>query len=450
MIHETIAFPRTSVVGKVALFGVLLFPTAGCGQTPAVVPVVPDARATAISGKDGLIASPEPDWPQWGGPRRNKTSDETGLLPVWPEGGPRLIWKIDNLGRGWSSPIIVKNRIYITGDVDDDLVLYAFDLDGRPAWQTKRGKAWTGPYPGARACCAYSEGKLYHMNADGQVACLDAETGKELWACDLRERFEASEITWGYSECLLVDGPRVLVTPGGKKALMAALDKQNGETLWTTEPIDEDRASHASPILFQYAGRRIVANCSALHGFGVDADSGKLLWTVPLRSPYKVNIASPTYHNGCIFYVTAYVFGTCYRLKPEASGAIQAEKVWSTTLDTCTGAVLSADGLLYGSGYEKHKSWLCLDWESGKKQFEFKGLATCSAICADSRFYVLAQDGRAALVKPTPERLEILSQFRLVPEKTTDAWTYPVVLRGRLYLRYHDTLWCYDVAGKGR
>ena len=96
---------------------------------------------------DGPIASPEPDWPQWRGPRRDDISDEKGLLPSWPEEGPRLVWKIDGLGRGWSSPIIVGDRLYVTGDVDGDLVIFAFDLDGKPVWQTKNGAAWTGPYP---------------------------------------------------------------------------------------------------------------------------------------------------------------------------------------------------------------------------------------------------------------------------------------------------------------
>jgi outer membrane protein assembly factor BamB len=219
--------------------------------------------ATATAG-DGLIASPEPDWPQWRGPRRDGISDEKGLLSSWPEGGPKLLWKIDGLGRGWSSPIIVGQRLYITGDVGDDLVVFAFDRNGNPLWQQKNGRAWKGPYPGARACCAFSQGQLYHMNAHGRVTCLNAASGKELWAVDTLERFSAKNITWALSECLLVDGPRVIVTPGGKKALMAALDKRDGRTVWTTKPLDEDCASHCSPILFRYAGRRLITNCSAV------------------------------------------------------------------------------------------------------------------------------------------------------------------------------------------
>jgi hypothetical protein len=106
------------------------------------------ARAAEVG--DGPIASPESGWPQWRGPRRDGISREKGLLPSWPEGGPRLLWKSDGLGSGWSSPIIVSNRLYIPGDLKGELVIHAFDLDGKPVWQGKNGQAWSGAYPGAR------------------------------------------------------------------------------------------------------------------------------------------------------------------------------------------------------------------------------------------------------------------------------------------------------------
>ena len=258
-----------------------------------------------------------------------------------------------------------------------------------------------GLYPGRRACCAYREGRLYHLNAHGRVACLDAASGKELWAVDVLERFAGRNITWAMSECLLVDGPRLIVTPGGDKALMAALDKRDGRTLWTTEPLVGDRVSYCSPLLFRHAGRRLLAGCSAAQGFGVDAASGKLLWKVPLKSPYGVNVLTPVYGDGSIFYTTPYFYGACYRLQPTADG-MQAEKAWDTTLDTCTGSVIFLDGLLYGSGYKKHKSWLAIDWKSGEIRHEFKGLTSGAAVYADGRLYCLAEDGRAALLRPTP------------------------------------------------
>ncbi|MFH1922069.1 MAG: PQQ-binding-like beta-propeller repeat protein, partial [Planctomycetota bacterium] len=117
------------------------------------------ASAAAVVAADGLIASPEPGWPQWRGPRRDGTSEEQGLLASWPEGGPKLLWKVDGLGKGWSSPIVVGERLYVTGDVDDDLVIFAFNTDGTLQWQVKNGAAWKRSFPGARASCTFSEGR---------------------------------------------------------------------------------------------------------------------------------------------------------------------------------------------------------------------------------------------------------------------------------------------------
>ncbi len=394
---------------------------------------------------DGLIASAEPGWPQWRGPRRDGISDERGLLKSWPQDGPRLLWKIDGLGAGWSSPIVVGERLYITGDVGDDLVIYALDLNGTVQWRAKNGRAWKGPYPGARACCAYSQGRLYNMNAHGRVACLDAATGRELWAVDTLERFRGKNITWALSECLLVDGQRLIVTPGGRKALMAALDKRTGETIWTTKLLGDDRTSHCSPILFRHAGRRLIATCSSAHGFGADADTGELLWTVPLRNPHGVNVTTPIYGSGCVFYVTPYAENArVYRLRKDSKG-IATEHLWTSPLDTVTGGAVLVDGILFAAGYRTSKWWFGIDWQTGETRYELKDLTTGAAIYADGRLYCLDESGTAALLKPGPEGLQMVGAFRLVTQRVNDAWAHPVLLDGRLYLRYHDALWCYDV-----
>lgn len=403
------------------------------------------AIATERPPSDGLIASSEPGWPQWRGPRRDGISDEKGLLKSWPPGGPKLLWKTDNLGTGWSSPIVVGERLYITGDMGDGLVVYALDLNGTVLWRSRNGRAWKGPYPGARACCAFSEGRLYNMNAHGRVVCLDAASGRELWAIDVLERFGGRNITWALSECLLVDGQRLIVTPGGRKALMAALDKRTGETTWTTEPLGDDCTSHCSPILFRYAGRRLITNCSSAHGFGVDADTGELLWTVPLNNPYGTNVSTPVYGDGRVFYVTPYAeLGRCYQLHADGR-KMRAEHVWTCSLDTVTGAGVLVEGTLFASGYKEAKWWFGVDWLTGQTKYEFKELTTGAAIYAEGRLYCLDESGTAALLKPKPDGLEIAGRFRLVAKRVNDAWAHPVLLDGRLYLRYHDTLWCYGV-----
>ena len=412
-----------------------------CLLAVSIVTITP----TSLNAADGLIASSEPDWPQWRGPRRDGISDEKGLLQSWPKEGPKLLWKVDGLGKGWSSPIIVDNRLYITGDVGKDLVVFAFDTNGTPVWQKKNGKYWKNPYPGARACCAFSEGRIYNLNAHGRLVCLDAASADEIWTVNILERFDAKNITWAISECLLIDGPRVIVTPGGKKALMAALDKRNGRTIWTTEPLINDDTSHSSPILFRYAGRRLITNCSSAHGFGVDADTGKLLWTVPLRNPHGVNASTPVYGSGNVFYVTPYAEnGRLYKLVADGQ-SIAAKHIWTSPLDTVTGGAVLVDGTLFAAGYKSSKWWFAVDWQTGETKYELQSLTTGAAIYADGRLYCLDESGAVALLKWGNSGLETTGRFRLFPKKTRDAWAHPVLIDGRLYIRDHDILWCFDV-----
>ena len=398
----------------------------------------------------GIIPCPEAGWPQWRGKYRDGISDETGLLQSWPEGGPKLLWKVTGLGKGWSSPIITGGTIYITGDVGEDLVISAFDLEGKTKWQAKNGAAWQKSYPGARAACAYSEGRLYHMSAHGRAACLEAATGKELWAVNVLEAFEGKNITWAIAECLLVDGPRLIVTPGGRKAAMAALDKATGNTAWACEPVASDKAGYGSPILFEYGGRRHLVNFSSRHGFGADADTGKLQWSVEFVNRYEVNVCTPIYSGGHVLLVAPDGPDSLLLRLDVQGDKTQAAEAWRNNLDTCTGGGVLVDGLLYGAGYRKFKGWRCLDWKTGETKYESREPDSGSALWADGRLYVLTETGAMTLVRPAATGLEVCGRFDFAPggAKRRDVWPHPVLLDGRLYLRYHDVLCCYDVRAK--
>ena len=170
-----------------------------------------------------IIASPEPDWPQFRGPHRNGVSEERNLLATWPAEGPGLLWSAQGLGQGFSSPILVKNRIFLTGDIAGEAKIFALDPAGMILWQTSNGAAWQQDYPGARASVTFSDGLLFHENAHGRVACLDPQTGAERWEVNVSADFGGLPLTWGRSECLLVDDATVYVTVGGSRALMVAL-----------------------------------------------------------------------------------------------------------------------------------------------------------------------------------------------------------------------------------
>jgi outer membrane protein assembly factor BamB len=403
------------------------------------------------------------DWPQWRGPQRDAVCTETNLLPRWPDAGPKLLWKSTGLGRGYSAPIVVGERIFLAGDVGEDLRVFALNLHGERVWETKNGRAWTGPYPGARASCTFSEGRLFHLNAHGRLACLDAATGAERWAVNLVERFGAKVIHWGLSENVLVDGARVIVTAGGRKALIAALDAETGETVWASEPLllgasedpaherlaepagEADAASYASPILVRVDGRRLLIQCSLRHVFGADADTGELLWSRPMPTRYSVIATTPVWTGDGVF-VTAPdgQGGALYRLRFQ-SKRIAVQEAWRTDLDACQGGVVHVNGTLYGARYRQARRWVALNAQTGAVRFELQGLAKGAPLWADGRLYCLAEDGEVALLNPTANEFEFAGRFRLVPERVSDAWTHPVIARGRLFLRYHDTLFCFEV-----
>jgi len=394
-----------------------------------------------------LVASKEPGWPQWRGPRRDGVSDEKGLLQSWPDGGPKLLWKIERLGRGWSSPIISGGYIYITGDVGDNLVVYAFDMDGKPKWQAKNGAAWKGQYPGSRACCALAGGRVYDMSAHGRAACYDAASGKEIWAVDVLQRFGGRNITWAMAECLLVDGPRIIVCPGTAKS-MAALDAATGATVWIAPPVAGDKAGYSSPILFEFGGRRHIVNHSSQHLFDVDADTGELLWSVPRPIRTDVNASTPVLVGDGVFAGSPDgIGGALYRLRVEGR-QVRAEQAWTTTMDCLTGGAVCVGGAIFGSGHYNVKGVAALDALTGRTRYELKDRAIGSAAWADGRLYSLSQEGEMTLLEPAAAAFRPAGGFR-VPGTSgkTDVWAHPVICGARMYLRYHDTLWCYDVRG---
>lgn len=439
-------FPHSSPWSSLVVTALAL----GCFQTPS-------ALADLASGAK-LVASPEKGWPQFRGPRRDGISDERGLLASWPEGGPKVLWSASKLGNGYSSPIIGGDRIYITGDVDDELHLFALDLKGQQLWQARNGTAWKADYPGARASVAYHAGHIYHHNAHGRVACFEAANGKEIWAIDILERFGGKNITWGLSECLLVDDRSVYITAGGSGALVVALDRKTGDVLWKSNPISDpegeqavETPSYVSPILVDFAGRKLLIGCSVKHLFCADAATGKLQWTKRLPTRYSVLAMMPTFIAPDRIFMTAPhgTGGHCYQLTRPATpdAPIGANEVWTSKLDTCQGSVIHSGGKLFGSFYSDRKGWAALNASNGDVLYSNKDFAKGASIFADGRLYALAEDGWMLLLEPTDKEFAVKGHFRLAETTRRDAWAHPVVYQGRMYLRYHDTLTCYDVRG---
>ena len=404
------------------------------------------AAALLLSGSAG--AGEAPAWPQFHGPRRDNKSDETGLLKQWPPGGPKLLWTAKGIGYGYSTVAIASGIIYTTGNIKRDTVITALGLDGKGRWTAKNGPAYLRSYPGTRTTPTLEGGRLYHKNAEGDVVCLDARTGKPVWSLNILRKFNGRNIMWGLAESLLIDRGNVICTPGGADVGIVALDKKTGETVWTCKGTI-DKPGYCSPIVFEYKGLRQIVTLMARSIVGVNADTGKLLWRAPHIAYANENITTPIYHDGHVLVSTLTSGARLFKLTVEGDKA-SAKPVWQNrSLDNQHGGILLLDGHVYGCGLRARRTpWICLELKTGKRLHADRGIGRCSFTYADGLFYALNHTRTAALVRATPRAFKILSQFQVPRGGRGPTWAHPVVCGGRLYIRHADLLYCYDIQAK--
>lgn len=399
---------------------------------------------------------------QFRGFRRDGVYESRDLLASWPEAGPPLLWQRDGIGQGYSSPIITPAGIFITGDRAADLVISALATDGTLRWEATNGAAWTGSYPGARATCTYHRGRLYHLNGHGRLVCLDAATGQELWAVSLLERYQAPNIQWGLSECLLVDGERVFAVVGGPETLMVALDAATGEQVWQSPPLhfqrsqafggkpveppvaDTDKAGYASPVALRIGDRVFLATATARHFVLVDAATGELAWHQQMEVRHEVIGAIPIVRGTEVFFAAPDCGGFLYRVALE-NGRVKMENRWRIDIDNCHGAMVLAGDTLFGSGYRKNRNWAAVDWSTGRVLASLGELPIGSAVWADGRVYAQSERGTLLLLEPTPDALVERGRMVLTESRQLHIWAHPVIHDGRLYLRVGDSLRCHDL-----
>jgi outer membrane protein assembly factor BamB len=179
------------------------------------------------------------DWPQWQGPQRDATSKETGLLQAWPKAGPPLTWRINGLGGGYSSPSVAKGRLFGMSSRGADEVVWALnEQDGKEVWVTRLGQALTEGMPQGKegaGCTPTVDGDLlYVIGLSGDVVCLRVQDGSIVWRKNLQTDFGGVLPTWRFNESPLIDGDKLICTPGGTEGTLIALNKKNGDVLWKT------------------------------------------------------------------------------------------------------------------------------------------------------------------------------------------------------------------------
>jgi len=401
------------------------------------------------------------DWPQFHGPHRDNICTETGLLQEWPEGGPKLLWTLEGLGRGYSTVSIAQGRLYTMGDRPTEggeaQFVLAFDLATRKElWATRIGPPHRD---GGPRCTPTVDGdRVYAIGTDGDLACLDAVTGRVLWSKNFARDFGGKMMSiWRYSESPLVDGEKLVCTPGGKDALLVALDKKTGETIWRCQPGDlgpsgADGAGYASIMPAEIHGVRQYITLVGRGAVGVDAATGRLLWHYNRIANRVANISNPVIRGEYVFVSTAYRTG-CALLRIKRDGKTwSAEEVYFHDANTFSnhhgGMVLVGDYLYAGDGQNRGAP-ICIEFLTGKVMWKEQPVDRGSAavLYADNRLYFRYEGGTVALIAPDPQQFRLISQFRPAVVDGP-AWPHPVICDGKLYLRAHTVLMCYDIKNK--
>lgn len=389
------------------------------------------------------------DWPQFRGPNRDgKAAAGSALLKAWPASGPRQLWAYEQLGTGYASVSVADGMVYTTGLEGEAGMLYAFDPAGKLLWKVSYGPDWGKSYKGSRTTPTVHKGKLYLMSAFGKAVCLDAKTGSEIWSVDTEATFGARNLSWGIAESPLVLDDKVILTPGGPEAGVVALDPATGKTIWVCRGVN-DLSGYCSPILVNRGGRDIIAQLTGTAFIGIEASSGKLLWNQKRsKEPaHKIQAVSPVYDDGKFYVTTGYggERGEMYSLSADGT---QVTSQWrDAELDSQLGGVVLLDGFIYGAADRNNKgAWLCMNLATGKVAAKTPAVGTGAVIFADGMLYGVGENGEAGLVVPDPADFRMVSSFKLPAGGDGPFRAHPAIADGRLYIRHDTRLFVYDIS----
>jgi outer membrane protein assembly factor BamB len=410
-----------------------------------------------ISMAATFAATPEGSWPTFRGPQRTAVAPDTNLLSSWPKEGPKLIWNSPGAGKGYSSLAIVGQRIYTLGDApstadDEDEYLLCFDrADGKQLWKAKLGPAWNEGKPtwqSTRSTPTVDGDRVYVLTPHGDLVCLET-TGKELWRKNMAKDLGGKKADgWGYSESVLIDGDKLICTPGGEEQTMAALNKRTGELLWAAPRPENRGAGHASVVISTIGGTRLYVQTTGSGAMGVRASDGKPQWTYDIEQTTAV-APTPIVRDDLVFFSAGYGRGgALLRQKSSGDGEVTVEEVYPLNKELANkhGGIVLVGDYLYGDSDDRGIPF-CAELLTGDIKWKARGSGRNSACvaAADGHIYIRYADGTMTLVKASPEAMEEVGSFQVPGSGDRPSWAHPVILDGKLYLREGDSILCYDL-----
>jgi outer membrane protein assembly factor BamB len=426
--------------------------------------------AVGMLSVSALLARAE-EWPEWRGPRNDGIVQGEKIADAWPEGGPEKRWEAE-VGIGFSSPVAVNGKVFLFAMEGGKDTAYAFDAEtGAPLWKQSsdslykgelRGEAMAKDWTGSRASPVIDGGRVYTYGIRGDLICRELESGKLVWHLNVVNETGTKPITWGQGSNPLIDGDLMYVQGGINGPTVVCVDKKSGKLVWQSENLppdasmedpndygkgEMDKGGYARPLIVDVQGTRqlIVFGGEALWSF--DPKSGKTIWSHPWQTEYDVNAATPIFHEGRLFITSAYGKppARCAQFELSPTGA---KLLWTNNQLTAKYQPPILDnGYLYGNSEGAVR---CLNWADGKTVWTAKDrISQGGSIVrvAPDKLLMFSEIGKATLARATPAGYEKLSDHQAV-ERTGNAWSTPLVYRGKMYVKGRNDFVCYDIGVK--
>lgn len=390
------------------------------------------------SAPAAVAQTPAGDWPQWRGPNRDGISAETGWSARWPEGGPKVLWTSEKLGSGYSTVSVVDGRVYTMGNDGKQDTIWCLDADtGKEVWRHAY-PCKKGGYPGPRATPTVHDARVYTVSREGDVACLDAKTGKVFWSKDLAKEVNADVPGWGVAGSPLILGDLVVYNINAG----VALRKDTGAIAWKTP---RAKNGYSTPVPFKDGDRQCLLIFAAKGLVCVDAGTGARIWEVPWKTAYDVNAADPIVVGDRIFICSGYGKG-CAMIR--AAGG-KAEVLWTRkTMGSQFSTPVLHQGHLYGGDGNVGKARVqCIDFDTGQEKWSSGRMGMVSLMMADGKLIIRGDKGVLAIAEATPEAYKQIAFAKVLGGM---CWTMPVLADGKIYVRNNrrGELACLDVSGK--
>lgn len=383
------------------------------------------------------------DWPTFLGPNRDGCSPDTGLLKRWPTQGPAQLWKNDKIGEGWSSVAVVGGFVYTTGNEGGSQMLICLDdKTGQEKWRAVQGPAAShNKYPGARATPTVDGDRIYLTGGNGLFTCQSAKDGRILWKKDMRGDLVGKFGGWLYAESVTILGKLAIVTPGGPHPVVA-FDKMTGSKVW-----DSDKpatAGYGSLLPITLNNSTVLVNGTQSGLLVIDAKTGQELYRNPFAENNVANAPTPAFSDGLLFWAVGYRKGGICLKVANAGGKWTFEEAWKTEdFASHPGNYVVAKGRVFGKG---KGGLVCADLKTGKTLWTERGGAGQVTFADGLLFSFADQGGRLTLIDPEDPGARVKGSLQVAG--AGNSWSHPVVVNGRLYLRYDTNLYCFDVKAK--